>query len=58
MFYLASPPWPGMPAASMGGHYLYVDRNVVELVAALAVAATAPYTNLLFRRRTATVAAN
>jgi uncharacterized membrane protein YphA (DoxX/SURF4 family) len=40
VFYLASPPWPGLPAATMGGHYLYVDRNVVEMFAALAIAAT------------------
>jgi uncharacterized membrane protein YphA (DoxX/SURF4 family) len=40
MFYLASPPWPGLPAATMGGHYLYVDRNLIELVAALAIAAS------------------
>jgi len=39
MFYFASPPWPGMPAASMAGHYLYVDRNLIELVAVLAVGA-------------------
>jgi uncharacterized membrane protein YphA (DoxX/SURF4 family) len=40
VFYLASPPWPGLPAATLGGHYLYVDRNLVEMFAALAVAAT------------------
>jgi uncharacterized membrane protein YphA (DoxX/SURF4 family) len=39
MFYFASPPWPGLPAALMGGHYLYVDRNLIELVAVLVVAA-------------------
>ncbi len=41
MFYLASPPWPGFPAASLGGHYLFVDRNLIELIAALVIAATA-----------------
>jgi thiosulfate dehydrogenase [quinone] large subunit len=41
MFYVAAPPWPGMPGASMGGHYLYVDRNLIELIAAGAIAATA-----------------
>jgi uncharacterized membrane protein YphA (DoxX/SURF4 family) len=41
MFYLASPPWPGLPAATLGGHFLYVDRNLIELVAALVIAATA-----------------
>jgi uncharacterized membrane protein YphA (DoxX/SURF4 family) len=40
MFYLASPPWPGLPGATMGGHYLYVDRNLIELIAAGAIAAT------------------
>lgn len=41
IFYLASPPFPGLPAASMGGHYLYVDRNLIEMIAALAVATAA-----------------
>ena len=40
MFYLATPPLPGLAAASMGGHYMYVDRNLIELVAALVIAAT------------------
>jgi uncharacterized membrane protein YphA (DoxX/SURF4 family) len=40
MFYLASPPWPGLPAATLGGHYLYLDRNLIELIAAGAIAAT------------------
>jgi uncharacterized membrane protein YphA (DoxX/SURF4 family) len=40
LFYLASPPWPGLPAATMGGHYLYVDRNLIEMFAALVIAAT------------------
>ena len=39
LFYLASPPLPGLPAAAMGGHYLYVDRNAIELIAACVVAA-------------------
>ncbi len=38
MFYFASPPWPGMPAATLGGHFLYVDRNLIELIAACAIA--------------------
>ena len=41
MFYFASPPWPGLPAASMAGHYLYIDRNLIECVAVLAVGAAA-----------------
>jgi uncharacterized membrane protein YphA (DoxX/SURF4 family) len=40
VFYLASPPWPGLPGATMGGHYLYIDRNFIELIAAGAIAAT------------------
>ncbi len=35
IFYFASPPWPSLPAATLGGHYLYVDRNVIEMLAAL-----------------------
>jgi uncharacterized membrane protein YphA (DoxX/SURF4 family) len=38
VFYLASPPWPGLPATSVGGHYLYVDRNLIEAIAAALVA--------------------
>jgi uncharacterized membrane protein YphA (DoxX/SURF4 family) len=38
VFYFASPPWPGMPAATLGGHYLYVDRNLIEMFAAAVVA--------------------
>jgi uncharacterized membrane protein YphA (DoxX/SURF4 family) len=41
MFYFASPPWPGFPAAAMGGHYMYVDRNLIEMIAALVIATTA-----------------
>ncbi len=37
VFYLASPPWPGLPASTMGGHFLYVDRNLIEMTAALAL---------------------
>lgn len=40
LFYLASPPWPGLPASTLGGHYLYVDRNLIELIAVGAIAAT------------------
>ena len=38
IFYLASPPWPGLPATTTAGHYLYIDRNWIEAVAALLVA--------------------
>lgn len=40
MFYFASPPWPGLPATAVAGHYLYVDRNLIEAVAAMLIAAT------------------
>ncbi|GEM_PF-2715716 len=40
MFYFASPPWPGLPAASTAGHYLYIDRNFIEAIAALLIAST------------------
>jgi len=40
IFYLASPPWPHLPAASLAGHYLFVDRNLIEALAALLIAAT------------------
>lgn len=49
MFYLASPPWPGLPAATLGGHYLYIDRNLIELIAAVVVfAAYRGAENLVF----------
>ncbi len=41
LFYSASPPWPGYPAATLGGHYLYVDRNLIELFACTVIAAQA-----------------
>jgi uncharacterized membrane protein YphA (DoxX/SURF4 family) len=41
MFYFSLPPWPGLPEAPMAeGHYLYVNKNLVELIACLALAAT------------------
>jgi uncharacterized membrane protein YphA (DoxX/SURF4 family) len=40
LFYFASPPWPELPATTLGGHYLFVDRNLIELFAALAIAVT------------------
>jgi uncharacterized membrane protein YphA (DoxX/SURF4 family) len=40
VFYFASPPWPGFLAATLGGHYLYVDRNLIELLAACVIAAS------------------
>lgn len=39
MFYLSMPPWPGLPENPRAeGHYLYVNKNLIEMVAALALA--------------------
>jgi uncharacterized membrane protein YphA (DoxX/SURF4 family) len=39
MFYLSMPPWPGLPAGPMSeGHYLYVNKNLIELLACLVLA--------------------
>jgi uncharacterized membrane protein YphA (DoxX/SURF4 family) len=38
MFYLAMPPFPGLPANPMSeGHYLIVNKNVVEFLACIAL---------------------
>ncbi|MBI1325219.1 DoxX family protein [bacterium] len=38
MFYLAMPPFPGLPANPMAeGHYLIVNKNVVEFLACIAL---------------------
>ena len=39
MFYLAMPPWPGVPAAPGPEHSLIVNKNLIELIACLALAA-------------------
>ena len=40
LIYLCMPPWPGLPPNPLAeGHFLYVDKNLVELVALLALAA-------------------
>lgn len=40
-FYLALPPWPGVPANPRAeGHYLYVDKNLIEMLALLTLATT------------------
>lgn len=40
MFYLSSPPWPGLPQSPMSeGHYFLVNKNLIELIACLALAA-------------------
>lgn len=39
LFYLSMPPWPHLPAGPMQeGHYLYVNKNLIELLACLALA--------------------
>ena len=41
MFYLSMPPWPGLPVGKAAeGHYLYVNKNLIELIACLALAST------------------
>ena len=39
MFYLAMPPWPGLPEPSLSeGHYFLVNKNLIEMIAVLALA--------------------
>lgn len=41
LFYLSMPPWPGVPPSPMAeGHYLYVNKNLIELLACLVLAST------------------
>ncbi len=41
MFYLSMPPWPGLPESPRSeGHYLYVNKNLIEMVACLVLAST------------------
>jgi uncharacterized membrane protein YphA (DoxX/SURF4 family) len=42
MFYLSMPPWPGVPevAGMAEGHYLFVNKNLIELVACLTLASS------------------
>ena len=41
LFYLAMPPLPGLTASAVGGaHYLYVNNNLIEAMAALVLAST------------------
>jgi len=39
-FYLSMPPWPGLPEGITEGHYRYVNKNLIEMLACLALAAT------------------
>ncbi len=37
MFYLSQPPFPGLPASPLSeGHYLYVNKNLIEFLACMA----------------------
>jgi uncharacterized membrane protein YphA (DoxX/SURF4 family) len=41
MFYLSMPPWPGLPPGPMAeGHYLFVNKNLIEMLACLVLATT------------------
>jgi uncharacterized membrane protein YphA (DoxX/SURF4 family) len=36
--YLSMPPWPGLPASPMAeGHYMIVNKNLIEMIACLAL---------------------
>ncbi|WP_435015612.1 DoxX family protein [Tundrisphaera sp. TA3] len=40
-FYLSMPPWPGLPEGpNLEGHYRYVNKNLIEMFACLALAST------------------
>lgn len=39
LFYLPMPPWPGVPEAPGPEHSLYINKNAIEFVACLALAA-------------------
>jgi hypothetical protein len=41
LFYISMPPWPGLPEApNAEGHYIIVNKNLIEFFACLALAAT------------------
>lgn len=40
-YYLAMPPWPGLPPNPIAeGHYLIVDKNLIEIIALLMIASS------------------
>jgi uncharacterized membrane protein YphA (DoxX/SURF4 family) len=39
-FYLSMPPWPGLPEGVTEGHYRYVNKNLIEMIACLVLAST------------------
>jgi uncharacterized membrane protein YphA (DoxX/SURF4 family) len=43
LFYLAMPPWPGVPESpAPKGHYLFVNENIIESLALLVIATSRP----------------
>ena len=34
------PPWPGLPEGITEGHYRYVNKNLIEMLACLVLAST------------------
>jgi len=41
MFYLAMPPWPGLPENPKAeGHYYFINKNIIEMFALMALATT------------------
>jgi hypothetical protein len=38
LFYLPMPPWPGVPEAPGPEHSLFINKNMIEVVACLALA--------------------
>jgi uncharacterized membrane protein YphA (DoxX/SURF4 family) len=41
LFYISMPPWPGLPVPpNAEGHYVYVNKNLIEFLALLVIAAT------------------
>lgn len=40
LYYFCMPPWPGLPEGPSEGHYLIINKNVIEALALLAIAAS------------------
>jgi uncharacterized membrane protein YphA (DoxX/SURF4 family) len=41
LFYISMPPWPGLPVPpNAEGHYIFVNKNLIEFLACLVIAAT------------------
>jgi uncharacterized membrane protein YphA (DoxX/SURF4 family) len=41
LFYISMPPWPGLPVPpNVEGHYVFVNKNLIEFLALLVLAAT------------------